>query len=266
MPVVIGRAVHLHPVVTIFAVLIGLEVYGVLGGLLGVPAAAAINVVFTHALPARRPGRRRAERRRCRSDGRSAAREPPPPEEVPRVAGAAPARRCPERPATPAPGARDRRPRRRTSRPGRPTDVALAAGPTRSRGATARLILILGALSAFAPLVDRHVPAGPAGAGGRPPRLGVRDPADAHRLLRRPRARADRGRSAERRLRPPAAAPRRARRVRRGLAAVRRLPERRHARRPARRPGRRRGGRDRHLAGGRARPLRAAPSSPGSTR
>jgi predicted PurR-regulated permease PerM len=49
MPVVIGRAVHLHPIVTIFAVLIGLEVYGVLGGLLGVPAAAAINVVF-HAL------------------------------------------------------------------------------------------------------------------------------------------------------------------------------------------------------------------------
>ena len=56
MPVVIGRAVHLHPIVTIFAVLIGLEVYGVLGGLLGVPAAAAINVVFTtlypHGVPA----------------------------------------------------------------------------------------------------------------------------------------------------------------------------------------------------------------------
>lgn len=49
MPLVIGRAVHLHPIVTIFAVLIGLEVYGILGGLLGVPAAAAINVVF-HAL------------------------------------------------------------------------------------------------------------------------------------------------------------------------------------------------------------------------
>jgi predicted PurR-regulated permease PerM len=46
MPVVIGRAVHLHPVVTIFAVLVGLSTFGVLGGLLGVPVAAAINVIL----------------------------------------------------------------------------------------------------------------------------------------------------------------------------------------------------------------------------
>ena len=46
MPIVIGRAVHLHPVVTIFAVLIGLTTFGVLGGLLGVPVAAALNVTF----------------------------------------------------------------------------------------------------------------------------------------------------------------------------------------------------------------------------
>jgi len=52
MPVVIGRAVHLHPVVTIFAVLVGLSLYGVLGGLLGVPVAAAINVVFRELYPA----------------------------------------------------------------------------------------------------------------------------------------------------------------------------------------------------------------------
>ena len=52
MPVVIGRAVHLHPVVTIFAVLVGLSIYGVLGGLLGVPVAAAINVVFRELYPA----------------------------------------------------------------------------------------------------------------------------------------------------------------------------------------------------------------------
>jgi predicted PurR-regulated permease PerM len=51
MPIVIGRAVHLHPVVTIFAVLVGLSVYGVLGGLLGVPIAAAINVVFRELYP-----------------------------------------------------------------------------------------------------------------------------------------------------------------------------------------------------------------------
>jgi predicted PurR-regulated permease PerM len=52
MPVVIGRAVHLHPVVTIFAVLVGLSLYGILGGLLGVPLAAAVNVVFRELYPA----------------------------------------------------------------------------------------------------------------------------------------------------------------------------------------------------------------------
>ena len=51
MPIVIGRAVHLHPVATIFAVLVGLSVYGILGGLLGVPIAAAINVVFRELYP-----------------------------------------------------------------------------------------------------------------------------------------------------------------------------------------------------------------------
>lgn len=55
MPVVIGRAVHLHPVVTIFAVLVGLSTYGVLGGLLGVPVAAALNVVFRELYAARTP-------------------------------------------------------------------------------------------------------------------------------------------------------------------------------------------------------------------
>jgi predicted PurR-regulated permease PerM len=45
-PQVIGRVVHLHPVITIFAVLAGLQVYGILGGLLGVPIAAAVNVVY----------------------------------------------------------------------------------------------------------------------------------------------------------------------------------------------------------------------------
>jgi predicted PurR-regulated permease PerM len=55
MPIVIGRAVHLHPVVTIFAVLVGLSVYGVLGGLLGVPIAAAINVVFRELYPVAEP-------------------------------------------------------------------------------------------------------------------------------------------------------------------------------------------------------------------
>jgi len=51
MPVVIGRAVHLHPVITIFAVLVGLSIYGILGGLLGVPIAAALKVIFRELYP-----------------------------------------------------------------------------------------------------------------------------------------------------------------------------------------------------------------------
>jgi predicted PurR-regulated permease PerM len=51
MPVVIGRAVHLHPVVTIFAVLVGLNAWGVLGGLLAVPVAAALNVTLHELYP-----------------------------------------------------------------------------------------------------------------------------------------------------------------------------------------------------------------------
>jgi len=55
VPIVIGRFVHLHPVVTIFAVLVGLSVYGLLGGLLGVPVAAAAMVVFNEFFPPDNP-------------------------------------------------------------------------------------------------------------------------------------------------------------------------------------------------------------------
>ena len=51
MPMVIGRAVHLHPVITIFAVLVGLSTWGVMGGLLGVPVAAALNVTLRELYP-----------------------------------------------------------------------------------------------------------------------------------------------------------------------------------------------------------------------
>jgi len=50
-PIVIGRAVHLHPVVTIFAVLVGISAWGVLGGLLAVPFAAALNVTLRELYP-----------------------------------------------------------------------------------------------------------------------------------------------------------------------------------------------------------------------
>ena len=51
MPVVIGRVVELHPVVTIFAVLAGGVLAGILGALLAIPVAAALKVVFDHWRP-----------------------------------------------------------------------------------------------------------------------------------------------------------------------------------------------------------------------
>ena len=45
-PNVLGRAVHVHPLAAIFAVLAGGVLAGVLGLLLGVPAAAAIKVIL----------------------------------------------------------------------------------------------------------------------------------------------------------------------------------------------------------------------------
>lgn len=51
MPFVVGRAVHLHPVVTIFSVLAGGSVAGVLGMLLAIPAAAAIKIILDFVYP-----------------------------------------------------------------------------------------------------------------------------------------------------------------------------------------------------------------------
>jgi predicted PurR-regulated permease PerM len=80
MPVVIGRAVHLHPVVTILAVLVGLSTYGILGGLLGVPVAAALNVIYRELYrpdetPEVRPAR--VPRGRVRAAGTSPRTSPP---------------------------------------------------------------------------------------------------------------------------------------------------------------------------------------------
>jgi predicted PurR-regulated permease PerM len=68
MPFVVGRAVELHPVVTIFAVLAGGAMFGALGMLLAVPATAALKVILDflyptdpdEALAQARPGMKRA--------------------------------------------------------------------------------------------------------------------------------------------------------------------------------------------------------------
>jgi predicted PurR-regulated permease PerM len=54
MPIVVGRAVHIHPLVTIFAVLVGEKIAGVLGMILAVPIAATIKVVLDYAYPTSR--------------------------------------------------------------------------------------------------------------------------------------------------------------------------------------------------------------------
>src|ERR1041385_9114060 len=54
LPLVLGRAVHVHPLVTIFAVLTGEKIGGVLGMILAVPIAAAIKVVLDYAYPTKR--------------------------------------------------------------------------------------------------------------------------------------------------------------------------------------------------------------------
>ena len=55
MPVVVGRAVHVHPLATIFAVVVGERVAGVLGMLLAVPLTAAAKVVLDYAYPPASP-------------------------------------------------------------------------------------------------------------------------------------------------------------------------------------------------------------------
>lgn len=51
MPLIIGKVVELHPAVTIFAVVAGTTLWGILGALLGIPVAAAIKVAFEHFRP-----------------------------------------------------------------------------------------------------------------------------------------------------------------------------------------------------------------------
>ncbi len=51
MPQVVGRAVHLHPIATVLAVLCGGVIAGVLGMILAVPAAATVSVVLDEIWP-----------------------------------------------------------------------------------------------------------------------------------------------------------------------------------------------------------------------
>jgi predicted PurR-regulated permease PerM len=52
MPLVLGRAVNLHPLVAMFAVVVGTTAFGILGTFLAVPVAAAVNVAMHEFFPA----------------------------------------------------------------------------------------------------------------------------------------------------------------------------------------------------------------------
>jgi predicted PurR-regulated permease PerM len=51
MPAVLGRAVNLHPLVALFAVVVGSTAFGVVGTFLALPVAAAINVALHEFFP-----------------------------------------------------------------------------------------------------------------------------------------------------------------------------------------------------------------------
>jgi predicted PurR-regulated permease PerM len=52
MPAVLGRAVHLHPLVALFAVVVGSTAFGIVGTFLALPVAAAISVALHELFPA----------------------------------------------------------------------------------------------------------------------------------------------------------------------------------------------------------------------
>ncbi|HET9344531.1 MAG TPA: AI-2E family transporter [Candidatus Limnocylindrales bacterium] len=51
MPAVLGRAVNLHPLVALFAVVVGSTAFGIVGTFLALPVAAAINVALHEFFP-----------------------------------------------------------------------------------------------------------------------------------------------------------------------------------------------------------------------
>ena len=51
MPAVLGRAVNLHPLVALFAVVVGSTAFGIVGTFLALPVAAGINVALHEFFP-----------------------------------------------------------------------------------------------------------------------------------------------------------------------------------------------------------------------
>ncbi len=60
-PIVYGRALHVNPIVTIVAVLAGAALLGILGALIAIPTAAAIQIVLTDWWSTRRKSRSQSQ-------------------------------------------------------------------------------------------------------------------------------------------------------------------------------------------------------------
>jgi len=59
-PLVYGRALHVNPIVTIVSVLCGASLLGVLGALIAIPTAAAIQIILSEWWSSRRGGTARS--------------------------------------------------------------------------------------------------------------------------------------------------------------------------------------------------------------
>ena len=53
-PLVVGKSLHMHPVVIMLGLLAGGELAGIIGMILAVPVMAVLKVMFTHFLAARK--------------------------------------------------------------------------------------------------------------------------------------------------------------------------------------------------------------------
>ena len=69
-PLVYGKALRVNPIVTIVSVLAGASLLGILGALLAIPTAAAIQIVLRDWWAHRKRERRRRRQRRLRNASR----------------------------------------------------------------------------------------------------------------------------------------------------------------------------------------------------
>ncbi|MFQ5810985.1 MAG: AI-2E family transporter, partial [Armatimonadota bacterium] len=73
MPRIVGHKVGMHPLLVIFALMAGFELWGILGMIVAVPLAASIKIAAQHAYPALRPVAVQAEADKAEGEGKKAS-------------------------------------------------------------------------------------------------------------------------------------------------------------------------------------------------